>query len=888
MDAMFDTELFNAAEFDSRLAKHRPHLELFRHTLSSAQEELKARWLAGRTATELVPLRARLIDKILVRAWRLFFPADEDIALVAVGGYGRGELHPYSDVDLMLLVRSDATQFRQPIEAFLTFLWDIGLETGHSVRTVDECVREAEQDISVATNLQEARLLLGPEDLYLEQQTRCGPNSIWPSRKFFTAKWDEQRRRHAKFNDTAYNLEPNFKEGPGGLRDIQMLGWIAKRHYGVRDLKELIAHGFLTEAEYKTLFEGQALLWQIRFGIHLYTGRREDRLLFDHQRRLAQQFGYRDNPKHRGVEQFMMQYYRTVMELNRLNEMLLQLFQEEILYTDEPGEPFEINNRFQSRKGFLEAKNEQVFEKTPFALLEAFVLMAQNPNLKGVRANTIRMLRDHRHLIDDKFRNDLACRSLFMELLRHGTGVTHELRRMNRYGILAAYLPVFGNIVGQMQHDLFHVYTVDEHTLFVIRNIRRFSVEEHQDEFPFCSNLIKSIPKQELLVIGGLFHDIAKGRGGDHSTLGAKDAFEFCKHHGLSDYDGRLVAWLVQNHLIMSTTAQKKDTSDPDVVHEFAKVVGDYRHLDYLYLLTVADIRATSPSLWNSWKDALLKHLYIETRKALRRGLDNPIIRSENIAQTKLDALTQLKEHGVTQAQAESVWSSLGDEYFLRCTPKEIAWHTEAILAQPDNRTPLILIDEKSPRGGTEIVVYTADNLNLFARLTHVLDQLQLNVVEARIITTENAFVLNTFVVLDLNDLPIDDPVRIAELHDRLNNIITNPALVPAPVQQRIPRQVKHFQFDTEIRFSLDEANNRTIMEIIAYDRPGLLSRIGYALVACNIRVVNAKIATFGERAEDIFFIRSADNAPVRPDDEECLQREVYAALRLGANAEAN
>ena len=341
MDALLDTELFNAAEFDSRLAKHQSHLELFRHTLSSAQEELKARWLAGRTATELVPLRARLIDKILVRAWRLFFPADKDIALVAVGGYGRGELHPYSDVDLMLLVRSNATQFRQPIEAFLTFLWDIGLETGHSVRTVDDCVREAEQDISVATNLQEARLLLGPEDLFLDQQSRCGPNNIWPSRKFFTAKWDEQRRRHAKFNDTAYNLEPNFKEGPGGLRDIQMLGWIAKRHYGVRDLKELIAHGFLTEAEYKTLSEGQALLWQIRFGIHLYTGRREDRLLFDHQRRLAQQFGYRDNPKHRGVEQFMMQYYRAVMELNRLNEMLLQLFQEEILYTDESGEPFD-------------------------------------------------------------------------------------------------------------------------------------------------------------------------------------------------------------------------------------------------------------------------------------------------------------------------------------------------------------------------------------------------------------------------------------------------------------------------------------------------------------------------------------------------------------------
>ncbi len=880
MAVEIDSELLNTIALDTALAEQTTPLPVFRETLRRSQEALKSRWLAGRSASELVPLRARVVDEILRRAWTLFFDiCDENIALVAVGGYGRGELHPCSDIDLMILVRATAEQYRKPIEQFLTFLWDIGLETGHSVRTLDDCVKEARDDVTVATNLQEARLLLGAEDLFTEQQNQCGPTHLWPGRDYFSAKWQEQQKRHEKFNDTAYNLEPNLKEGPGGLRDIQMVGWTAKRHFGAQSLRDLIAHGFLTQAEYQTLAEGQALLWQIRFGLHIFTGRREDRLLFDYQRQLAQHFGYRDNPRHRAVEQFMQQYYRTVMELSRLNEMLLQLFQEEILYADQSGQPIEINNRFQSRKGFLEAKNDSVFNRTPFALLEVFLLMAQHPTLKGVRANTIRMLRDHRHLIDDDFRDDLACRSLFMEILRHGEGVTHELRRMSRYGILAAYLPAFGDIVGQMQHDLFHVYTVDEHTLFVVRNVRRFTVPAFKPEFPLCSHVMAHIPKQELLLISALFHDIAKGRGGDHSVLGAHDALEFCCKHGLSDHDSRFVAWLVKNHLLMSTTAQRKDIGDPDVVHAFAEQVGDSRHLDYLYLLTVADIRATNPSLWNAWKDALLKQLYVETKKAFRRGLDNPVIRSENIDETKTLALAQLSSRGLDRNAVKSLWQEMGEDYFLRCTAAEITWHTEEILKREKPSDSLVLIDEKSSRGGSEIVVFTPNSRNLFAKLTQVLDQLSLNVVEARIIQTNNEFVMDTFVVLDAGGNPVSGSAELADLRDRITVAITAESFKSVSLQQRIPRQAKHFQFKTQTNFFTDKTKNHTILEIIAYDRPGLLSRIGYALIDCGIRVINAKIATFGERAEDIFFVRNAANNPLNNQEQTCVSRAVEEAL---------
>ncbi|MEW6352947.1 MAG: [protein-PII] uridylyltransferase [Pseudomonadota bacterium] len=842
---------------------HAATLKRYRDLLHEANQTLRRRFLDGAPIAALVHGRARLIDHLLKHVWTEICSAPPgDIALIAVGGYGRGELHPGSDVDLLILLADDTHAATQKnVERFITFLWDIGLEVGHSVRSPAECVREADADITVATNLMEARLLIGPSALFRAMQDSTGPQHIWPSRRFFEAKWREQIQRHHKYHDTAYNLEPNIKEGPGGLRDIQMIGWVAKRHFGAATLHDLVGHGFLTEQEFAALDAGQNFLWQIRFGLHTLAQRREDRLLLDYQRSLAQQFGYQDDAHHLAVEQFMKRYYRTVMELSRLNEMLLQLFQEAILLADEPHAPVALNKRFQARNQFIEVTHEKVFQHYPFALLEIFLLLAQHRELQGVRASTIRLIRNHRHLIDDKFRADLRCRALFMELLRQPSGIAHELQRMNRYGVLGAYLPAFGDIVGQMQHDLFHVYTVDEHTLFLLRNLRRFALEKFAHEFPLCSEIFQRLPKPEILYLAGLFHDIAKGRGGDHSELGAHEALAFCLHHGMSRYDANLVAWLVQYHLIMSATAQRQDIGDPAVINAFAARVRDQTHLDYLYLLTVADIRATNPTLWNDWKNSLLMELYAATTRALARGLENPLERAERIRETQAQAQELLQRQGVEHDATRKLWNELGDDYFLRYAPDEIAWHAQAILAARD--APLILMRQRGQRGGTELFIYAPDRDYLFAAITGALDQLGLNVHDARIVTARNGYTLNSFIILEESGAAIEGVQRNAEIAAALKRQLLEPGAPGTHVTRRVRRQLKHFPIATQVSFDQDTRNQRTIMEVVTADRPGLLAKVGKAFVECGVRLQTAKIATLGARAEDIFFITDAHNRPL-------------------------
>ena len=883
MTKEFDRELFDKSSFEQALIEtpDKP-TPIFKQALNNANEYLKQRFAEGRSATELIYLRAQVVDEILRHAWHRYFePNDKNIALVAVGGYGRGELHPQSDIDIQILIRKDATPFHDAIVGFTTFMWDIGLEVGHSVRTIKDCVREAKQDITVATNILESRLLTGPEDLFEEQKTKTSTKKIWPSKKFFQAKWEEQQARHQKFNDTTYNLEPNLKEGPGGLRDIQMIGWVAKRHFNATTLHDLVKHEFLTEDEYTQLNEGQAFLWRIRFAMHNITGRREDRLLIDHQRALASQFGYQDDFKNMAVEKFMKDYYRTVMELSRLNEMLLNLFQEELLIGKSFRKPKNLNKRFQVRNHFLEVVNDNIFKHYPFALLEVFLLLEQHPNIKGVRANTIRLIRNNLHLIDDDYRNNLGCQALFMEILREPHGITHELRRMNRYGVLAAYLPVFANIVGLMQHNLFHVFTVDEHTLNVIRNIRRFTVSEFKKEFPLCSDIIQTIPKQELLILAGMFHDIAKGRGGNHAELGAEDAYAFCQKHQLSTYDSKLVQWLVKNHLIMSDTAQKKDISDPEIIHEFATLVGEVDRLKYIYLLTVADIRATGPDVWNSWKDSLLKNLYHATKHAIQRGLDDPILSSEHIESTKSDALRQLIKTNINEHKILSHWNQFDDEYFLRHSPDEIIWQTTGILDVNENKKmPMLLIRKQAQRGGTEIFIYAEDHEKTFAQVTATLEQMGVTIVDARILPSKDKHILGTFIVLDENNTAISDASRITELKKRIRKCLKEPdSELPAP-QQHLSRQAKSFQFKTDVQFWDDEKNDRTAMQVITMDRPGLLSRISRALLHCEIQLHNAKIATYGEKAEDIFYITSSKGKALKtPGQYDCVQNAIQQFL---------
>lgn len=847
-----------------------------RTQLKAAQAALDERFRAGDNIRTLVQARADLIDEVLTQAWQRFgLAAHQDVSLTSTGGYGRRELHPGSDIDILVLLADGADSHHEvELTAFITFLWDVGLEIGSSVRTLAECVNQARADITIATSIMEARTLCGDDALLTEMQRRTGPEFLWPGKDFFQAKTNEQIARHHKHNNTEYNLEPDLKNAPGGLRDIQTIGWVAKRHFGAKTLHELVGLGFLEESEYQELTNSQDTLWQIRYALHMIAGRGENRLLFDHQRNVAALLDYRDSNAHLAVEQLMKRYYRTALVVSQLNEMLLQHLDEAILHAGERDHVVPINACFQLRNDYLEAIHNRIFEHSPSALIELFVLMGQNAAIKGVRASTIRLIKQNLHRIDTAFRNDPRNITLFMELMRSEHQLFTPLRTMTRYGVLGAYLPAFGQVIGMMQYDLFHIYTVDFHTLQVIRNMRRFRYPEVREKFPLVCDVYQRLPKTELLYLSGLFHDIAKGRGGDHSAIGENEARDFCLHHRLGKWDANLVAWLVKHHLMMSVTAQKKDVSDPDVIMDFARTVGDQTHLDYLYCLTVADINATNPNLWNGWRATLLRQLYTETKRVLRRGLETRIDRREWIEETKTGALALLRQRGaetrLQEEQVQKLWAGLGDDYFLRENADEIAWHTEAIISHPRDGGPLVgplvLVrntHEHAFEGATQIFVYTRDMPNLFAASAASLSTLNLNILDAKIITSPQGFSLDTWIVLEENGERIgDNSTRMTDIRRTLTEALRDPTKFPALVQRRMPRQYRHFKVPTEVTLS-DDRNGRTVIEVITLDRPGLLARIGRIFMEFNLLLQNARIATLGERVEDVFFVTDSQGAPL-------------------------
>ena len=851
----------------------------WRDLLNQAHEELKVRFFAEEPVEELVHARACLIDAVLREVWRRFCGGFERWALVAVGGYGRGELHPASDIDILLLVpQAPDLPGSAAVERLVTFLWDIGLEVGHSVRTVAECAEESVGNVSVMTTLLEARLLAGSAELLAAMREALSPERLWPVKQFFEAKVREQTERHLKANDTAYNLEPNVKTGPGGLRDIQTIGWVAKRHFGADTLDSLVTHGFLTEAELRRLRQAQAFLWKVRFGLHTLNGRREDRLLFDHQLRLAKTFGYEDASYTLAVEQFMQRYYRTVMDVSLLNELLLELFREAILTESEPPRP--LNARFQVRNGSLEAVSGEVFARSPSALLEMFAVLQQNPDIHGVRASTMRAVAKNLWLIDEEFRQNPRHHRLFLEILRAPVGVTHELRRMNTYGVLGRYIPAFGRIVGRMQYDLFHAYTVDAHTLFVVSNLRRFMIPRYDQELPDVSRVMQQLPKSEIAYLAALFHDIAKGRGGDHSTLGAVDAEAFCLEQGLTSYDARLVAWLVRNHLELSITSQKQDIGDPQVINAFARKVGDELRLDYLYVLTCADVRATNPKLWNSWKASLFRDFYQRVKRALRRGLESPIDAEHLVRENQDAARNLLLGHGIGEAALLRSWTRFTQGYFLQHSPEEISWHTR-LLAERDAGTeePLVALEPRSVRGTTAALIFARQRHHGFARTTAALDQLGLNIVDARITPTGDGFSLDLYHLLEEDGAPITDHDRQQEIERALWRSLQGPADAPFAVHRRAPRQARMFNTPTQISLAVDERNSRSVLELTAGDRPGLLCVVGKVLLSECVELNAAKIMTVGERAEDVFYLTDFDNQPLSSGAAEHLKERLVQAL---------
>ena len=856
-----------------------------RQLLTQSQQELQQRFRDDEPVEALVHARAAFIDRLLAGLWRARLQPDlaGRLTLAAVGGYGRGELHPCSDVDVMVLTPeslSDAE--RGQIAQFVAFLWDIGLAIGNSVRTISECAAESLADVGVMTTLLEARWLEGCATLLPAMRAALAPDRLWPVRDYFAAKVREQQERHRKANDTAYNLEPNVKTGPGGLRDIQTIAWVAKRHFGSESLDELATHGFLAPSELRRLQQAQAFLWKVRFGLHVLTGRHEDRLLFDHQIKLAHTFGYEDSNYTLAVEQLMQRYYRTLMDVQLLNELLLQLFREAILSDDTPAKP--LTPRFQLRDGSLEAASEDLFSRQPSALLELFVLLQQHPQIRGVRAGTMRAVGRSLWLIDEEFRQNPRNHRLFLEILRAPRGVTHELRRMNNYGVLGRYIPAFGRVVGRMQYDLFHAYTVDAHTLFVVSNARRLAIPEFNRELPLVSPIMQTLPKQEIVYLGALFHDIAKGRGGDHSDLGAVDAEAFCLEQGLSRYDARLVAWLVKNHLLLSMTAQKQDIGDPQIIKEFARKVGDEAHLDYLYVLTCADVRGTNPKLWNSWKASLFHDLYEKTRRALRRGLETPIDKDELVRENQAGARALVQASGLEPTAIDTAWARLPEAYFLRYMPGEIAHHTQ-VLARPDARGAVarVAVESQPGSGTTAILMYAPHRRHSFARATAVLDQLGLNIVDARITPVGEGYSLDTYHVLEEDGTMIADADRLSEIEYALWTSLKRPGETPLAVSRRAPRQLSVFRTPTQIAISVDERNARSVLELVAGDRPGLLCDVGKVLWEERIDLAAAKIGTMGERAEDVFYITDGNRQPLDEAAAERLRARLLEALSPAA-----
>ncbi len=842
------------------------------HALRDAYRSDKAALLAAMQSTGastrgirvLLRKLSSLAGNLLQTLWqRAELP--DDMALVAVGGFGRDQLFPYSDVDVLLLLPDGTapeagSALRTKLEGFIGSCWDTGLEIGSSVRTVAECLAESAGDVTVQTSLLESRLVCGSAALFAEfqRQYRAQMNP----QAFLVAKTLEMRQRHTKYENTPYSLEPNCKESPGGLRDLQMILWVSQAAGLGSNWKELATSGLATAFEVRQIERNEALLCLIRARLHAAAGRHEDRLVFDLQTAVAESFGYRSQAPDgsrlpmRASESLMRRYYWAAKAVSQLSQILLLNIEERL--NPSTHEPRPINERFFEKAGLIEVASDDLYTRDPHAILETFLLYQTTVGLKDLSARTLRALYNARGVMDSAFRRDPVNRDAFMRILQQPSGITHAMRLMNQTSVLGRYLWPFRRIVGQMQHDLFHVYTVDQHILMVLRNVRRFFMAEHAHEYPFCSQLAGGWDKPWILYVAALFHDIGKGRGGDHSQIGAEEVRRFCRQHGVDREDGRLIEFLVREHLTMSTVAQKQDLSDPDVIAAFARRVGNERNLTAMYLLTVADIRGTSPKVWNAWKGKLLEDLYRATLRTL--GGRAPDAAAE-IEARKREALVLLALNALPFEAHKTLWATLDVSYFMRHDAADIAWHTRHLSRHVGTAKPVVRARQSLAGDGLQVMVYAADQADLFARICGYFDRVGFSILDARVHTANNGYALDTFQVVASS--ASEQPGHYRELthmvESDLMRVIEEGGPLPEPTRKRVSRRVKSFPVAPRVTLRPDEKAQRWLLAISASDRAGLLYLVARILAQHHLSVQLAKVSTLGERVEDTFLIQGPE-----------------------------
>jgi len=859
-----------------------------RQALAETDAALAARFDAEEDVARLVAVRATAADALVRDAWKRCIADDARLSLFAVGGYGRGEVFPQSDIDLLVLADHIAqAAHSEALAQLFALLWDAGLPVGHAVRSVEECTQACRADITVLTALMEARPLVADAAAVVQLADAISPTHAWPAQEYFIAKRDEQRARHARFGDTADNLEPNLKEGPGGLRDLQTLRWMAIRVLGTDDFESLVALGQFGADEYATLRRENHALSRLRFGLHLVAGKREERLRFDHQKNLAARLRHVDDADNLAVEQMMQGFYRSAATVLRLSDRLLQRFEEQ-LEGESRAEPLDAD--FELRNGYLAVRDLGSLHGNAARVFALFATWAARREVRGLHSQTARALAEALPSLPSYDHADQPLRETFMALLR-GPQPVKTLERMARLGVLGRWLPAFARVSGRMQFDLFHVYTVDQHTLAVLRNLALFASGEPDERFAMAHTIWQYLRKPELLLLAGLFHDIAKGRGGDHSELGAVDAREFCIAHGLSESDAALVEWLVLKHLLMSITAQKQDIADPAVIHRFAAQVADRQRLDYLYLLTCADIAGTSPKLWNAWKDRLLVDLHVATRFALRRGLEHPVAAEERSAETREAAHGLLAEQGLEVVDIESLFARMPEEGFLRSRPGHVAWQATTLRDAAAGDTVVRARALAERVGAFEVFVHSPDRDGLFAAIVITLDRMGLAIQQARALDGPGRTIFDSFEVV-----PVDtrQGITAGQIEQRLGGVLSGSLDRVWPARRTQPRHLRHFRIAPQIGFDDGKSDGGifagngadggadvryTLLSIACTDRPGLLADIAHVLRAQRLRVHDARIATFGERAEDVFRISDAHDRALDDNQRQALRDSLLARL---------